>query len=313
MYFEYRSIADLNRILLERLSLVPRDIDLIVGIPRSGMLPANLIALYLNKPFTDIDSFLEGKIYASGERGRSVAAAMYKNILIVDDSVFSGNALAESKRKTAPVADKYTIRYAVMYATTDTKDEVDFYFEIIDGLRFFQWNLFHHRYILENCCCDIDGVLCVDPPVDDDGDGYLEYIRQAVPLYVPTVKIGTLVSCRLEKYRQPTVEWLEKHHIRYDRLVLLDLPDKKARQRWNRHAGYKAEVYARSGAFLFIESSLAQAQEIKRLSGKEVFCIENFSLLHNGKEKWRASLKRKVKRHLPAFVLSRYRDLKRSK
>lgn len=46
MYFEYRSIADLNRILLERLSLVPRDIDLIVGIPRSGMLPANFRLLF---------------------------------------------------------------------------------------------------------------------------------------------------------------------------------------------------------------------------------------------------------------------------
>ena len=36
-----------------------KNVDLVVGIPRSGMLPANLIAMYLNKPFTDINSFLE--------------------------------------------------------------------------------------------------------------------------------------------------------------------------------------------------------------------------------------------------------------
>ena len=43
----YRSISDLNNIILQRLSILPRDFDLIVGVPRSGMLPANLLALYL--------------------------------------------------------------------------------------------------------------------------------------------------------------------------------------------------------------------------------------------------------------------------
>lgn len=57
MYIEYRSIVDMNNIIVKNLQKLPHDIDLVVGIPRSGMLPANLIALYLNKPFTDIDSF----------------------------------------------------------------------------------------------------------------------------------------------------------------------------------------------------------------------------------------------------------------
>ncbi len=72
MYFEYRSIEDLNNAILTNLSLFQQQFDLIVGIPRSGMLPANLIALYLNKPFTDIDSFIEGRVYSSGERGSSL-------------------------------------------------------------------------------------------------------------------------------------------------------------------------------------------------------------------------------------------------
>ena len=45
----YRNIADLNNTILQRLHIIPRDFDLIVGVPRSGMLPANLLALYLNK------------------------------------------------------------------------------------------------------------------------------------------------------------------------------------------------------------------------------------------------------------------------
>ena len=36
----YRTISDLNQVILKRLHIIPRDIDLIVGIPRSGMFPA---------------------------------------------------------------------------------------------------------------------------------------------------------------------------------------------------------------------------------------------------------------------------------
>ena len=46
----YRSFADMNNDLVRNLARFPHDVDLIVGIPRSGMLPANLLALYLNKP-----------------------------------------------------------------------------------------------------------------------------------------------------------------------------------------------------------------------------------------------------------------------
>ena len=40
----YRNIKDLNEIILKRLYILPRNFDLIVGIPRSGMFPANLLA-----------------------------------------------------------------------------------------------------------------------------------------------------------------------------------------------------------------------------------------------------------------------------
>ena len=56
----YRTFSDLNELIIRRLYILPKDIDLIVGIPRSGMVPANLIALYLNKSLTDLDSFING-------------------------------------------------------------------------------------------------------------------------------------------------------------------------------------------------------------------------------------------------------------
>src|ERR1035437_7459269 len=93
----YRNISELNQIILKRLSILPRDFDLIVGIPRSGMLPANLLALYLSKPYTDIHSFVNGHIYKAGERGQFIDVKLFKKILIVDDSIASGSAMQKSK------------------------------------------------------------------------------------------------------------------------------------------------------------------------------------------------------------------------
>jgi hypothetical protein len=65
----YRSIATLNRQIVNWLDQLPSDLDLIVGIPRSGLLVANLLALHQNLPLTDIDGFLAGKIFYNGPRG----------------------------------------------------------------------------------------------------------------------------------------------------------------------------------------------------------------------------------------------------
>ena len=62
----YRSVADLNETLTSRLSVIPRDIDLVVGIPRSGMLAANLLALHLNLPVIDVEGFIEGRRLGCG-------------------------------------------------------------------------------------------------------------------------------------------------------------------------------------------------------------------------------------------------------
>ena len=40
----YRNIDDLNHCILQHLSILPRDFDLIVGVPRSGMFPAKEMA-----------------------------------------------------------------------------------------------------------------------------------------------------------------------------------------------------------------------------------------------------------------------------
>ena len=276
----YRNISDLNNIILKRLSIIPRDFDLIVGIPRSGMLPANLLALYLNRPYTDINSFLNGHIYKAGARGQFFDIKDFKKILVVDDSIASGSAMEKCKESLKHLSADFSISYCAIYVIPGKEKMVDFYFEVVPLPRYFQWNIMNHT-TLEKACFDIDGVLCVDPTPEqnDDGPIYLDFIINAPPLFIPGSKIGTIVTSRLEKYRKETETWLKNNHVKYNDLVMLDLPDKEARQRANSHAEHKANTYKSKPYVLFVESSFSQAMEINRITKKPVLCTENFEMI----------------------------------
>lgn len=278
----YKTISDLNKTILKYLYILPKDFDLIVGIPRSGMFPANLLALYLNRPVTDLGSFINGHIYKTGERGKFIDIKKFKKILIVDDSISSGSAMLTCKKELAELEKSYEIKYAAIYGITETKDLVDYIFEIIPLPRYFQWNILNHM-ILEKACVDIDGVLCVDPAPEqnDDGEEYKKFILTATPLYIPGAKIGTIVTSRLEKYRTETEEWLRKNNVKYDKLVMLDLPNMEARMKANCHSSHKAKEYKNTKYTLFIESSLNQAIEINSITQKPVLCTENFEMIFN--------------------------------
>jgi len=276
----YRNISDLNQIILKRLSIIPRDFDLIVGIPRSGMLPANLLALYLNKPYTDIHSFLNGHIYKAGARSQFFDIKDFKKILVVDDSIASGSAMEKCKESLKDLSANFSISYCAIYVIPGKEKLVDYYFEIVPLPRYFQWNILNHT-TLEKACFDIDGVLCVDPTEEqnDDGKIYMDFVLNAPPLFIPGSKIGTIVTSRLEKYRKETEKWLEDNHVKYNQLVMLDLPNKEARQKANSHAEHKAKTYMSKNYVLFIESSLSQAIEINRITKKPVLCTENFEMI----------------------------------
>jgi len=276
----YRTISDLNNIILKRIHILPRDFDLIVGIPRSGMLPANLLALYLNRPFTDINSFLNGHIYTSGARGRFFNIKEYHKILVVDDSVGSGAAIGKCKESLKNISNDFVIRYCAIYVVPGKEKLVDYYFELVPLPRYFQWNILNHT-VLEKACFDIDGVLCMDPTPEqnDDGEKYRDFILNAQPLFIPGSKIGALVTSRLEKSRKETEIWLETNQVKYNELIMLNLPDKAARIKANCHAEHKANTYISKPYILFVESDLNQALEINRLTKKPVLCTENFEMI----------------------------------
>jgi len=275
----YRSISDMNDAIVRNLHRLPRDIDLVVGVPRSGILAATLVSLAANIPMTDLDSFLAGKIYTSGVTKRRAAldrrANEMRRILVLDDSIHGGAAMSEARNRIAAAGIQGDFIFAAVFGLQPLHQETDIVLEVVPHPRMFQWNFMHHIF-LEQSCVDIDGVLCLDPTEaeNDDGPAYEKFLAEARPLHGPTRKIGWLVTSRLEKYRELTEAWLDKHDIRYDHLIMLDLPSKAERQRLGVHGGFKADFYRKSDAILFIESEHEQALKIAKLSGKPVLCVE---------------------------------------
>ena len=264
--------------------------DVIVGIPRSGLMVACIIALYLNKPVTDLDSFLDGKILEYGSTkstdGFVSSYSEIKRVLIVDDSTFSGNSITLAKKKVLNSQYSGECVFFAAYVTDTSKDNVDLYFSCINK-RIFEWN-YLQSYQLKYFCCDIDGVLCVDPKDEenDDGEAYVAFLRNAMPKLIPSAKVGYLVTCRLEKYRQYTEEWLQKHGVSYGKLIMLNLETAEQRRQLNNHSEFKAQTYkSLSDCSFFIESSPIQARKINYLSGKPVFCIENSIVYSESKMK----------------------------
>lgn len=276
---KYITLSDLSDLIRNNIQLIPHDIDLVVGVPRSGMIPAYMIALFLNKRVSDLNSFLNGHIVDAGERKKYIKESNIHKILVVDDSVQSGNAMIKAKSKLNSKFDNLDCIFFAPIVSTIGKEYVDLWIKIIDEDRIFEWNLFHHSFI-QRACLDIDGVLNVDPEIDDDGLKYEEFLLHAIPKFLPTVTIGTLVTCRLEKYRVQTEQWLKKYNIRYNQLIMLDLPNKSSRVAWGRHGEYKAECYMNNrNAIIFIESSKSQAEIIAKVSGKPVICVETNTLV----------------------------------
>ena len=323
---EFITFKKLNSDLIKNIHKLQQDIDLVVGIPRSGLILANMIAVYLNKPLTDLDSYLKGSIFKSGntkDLSHNVKTFDDVNkVLIVDDTVSSGRAIREAKHKITALHSGKKEIYLAAYVRSETKMEVDIFFEIIDEDRVFEWNYLHNT-LLENACLDIDGVLCLDPTIsqNDDDERYIDFILNATPKFIPSVKVGYIVTSRLEKYRSQTEYWLRKYNIDYKKLYMMNLESAEERRRLGNHASFKASIFKHlKTAKWFIESESDQAEAIAKITGKMVFCVENQKCYFPGmKEKMKSivyikqkSIKNRIKKVCPSIVLNvYYRHFKR--
>ena len=294
---KYVTLADLSQTIRKNFYKIPHDIDFVIGIPRSGMICASIISEFLNVPLIDIDSFCSGAKPTGGGRLRyynqlhADDADRKKKALVVDDTVFNGTSKIKARKQLEPFSDKHQFIVCAVYLEGPSDKYVDFYLEDVSmythNYRFpvlYEWNIFHHNEnIMKKCIYDIDGVLCVNPPNERNEEAYIDYIKNAIPLFTPTTMIGELLTYRLCKNREITVKWLEEHNIKYGKLNMFKAGTWDERNQTGisseemKGAYYKKQDWA----LLFVESDDWQAREIFRISGKPVFCVESNKLYTN--------------------------------
>ena len=274
-----RTVADMATSIANNLHRIDRSqFDCVVGIPRSGMIPASIIATSLQMPLASIDGYRAGIVH--GRSGRAERPG--RRVLLVDDSCNKGAAMA----RAVGMLPKGTIatRLAVYgpYQLADPAAVVDLSFEECRGPRIFAWNMWKHIR-LRRWAFDMDGVLCRDPEKheNDDGPAYERFLATAEPLFLPQREIGHIITSRLERYRAQTEAWLDRHHVKYETLTMMQLPSKRARMTAMKVEGGRGGWKARQIASLaerdfevemFIESCPKQSAIIARTSGLPVFC-----------------------------------------
>lgn len=267
----------MDRAIVQNLWKIDRSkFDVVVGIPRSGMIPASIIATYLQMPLATLEGYIAGIVH--GRSGRPTEAR--ERILLVDDTSNKGGAMARAVKLLNGKA-RHITRCAVFgpYQVPIPKHIIDVWFEDCHGPRGFAWNLWKHAR-LRRWAFDFDGVFCRDPTREenDDGPRYRRFLLNAEPLFLPTREIGHIITCRLEKYRPECEDWLARHGIQHSGLHMMQYETKAERMEHGGRGQWKAERLIETGADMMIESCPKQAKIIHRETGLPVWCIGTQSL-----------------------------------
>lgn len=282
---KYITIAELSNTIRDNIWKIPRDIDFIIGIPRSGMIAASIISSYLNVPLIDINAFIRGEKPAGGNRLRYFTEKhkQTNKVLVIDDTVFAGTSMNKVRQQLKNIKN-ITFIYSCVYLEGVGEKCIDLYLEDVrkytdkdNPIVLYEWNILqHNERIMEKCLYDIDGVLCVNPTDERKNEEYIEYIKNAIPLFIPRTKIGGIITYRLIKNQAITEEWLKKYGVTYNEITMFPGYTWEERNKSGiSPEKYKGDFYKKHDKYkLFVESDDYQAKRINEISEKPVYCVE---------------------------------------
>ena len=257
----------------EWIKTFPHNYDIIVGIPRSGLLVANLIAVKLGKPLTTPELLDKNRYWMSQRPKNSIEV---KRILLVDDAIYLGDSVEKNRQLVASINSDFSVTTASLIVDDASKNMVDLYYKAIPFPNMFEWNIMHVKR--GKLACDMDGVICEEcsPAIDSDEEQYRNWIKNARPYLIPAFEIDIIISNRLEKYRAITEEWLAGHGVRYKELLLWDIESKDEREgKW---AQNKIAHVLKTAPDIVWESSLGQASDIWNATRIPTLCIDEMIL-----------------------------------
>jgi adenine/guanine phosphoribosyltransferase-like PRPP-binding protein len=270
--FKFVSVDQASIWTLDWVKTFPVSFDLIVGVPRSGMFIASLIALKLGKGLTTPELLQRGQYWHSSVVNDRLPLDKDTHVLLVDDAVYSGNSMATAVKAIRSTNKDIRISKASLIIDKASKDKVDYYHKFVEPPRVYEFG----NGVL---AVDLDGVLCGDCPqnVDEDEKLYIEWLSNARPYLIPSFEIDAVVTSRLERYRNLTEEWLKKHRVRYRSLHMWDIDSKT--QRHGNFGAYKIKKLLHLKPDMYWESNWSLSKEIWEETRIPTLCIDRMTLL----------------------------------
>lgn len=246
----------------------------VLGIPRSGMIPASILSTVMSVPLYSISdgniSILNNASKAGGSRmSRWVNPSDDLPILVIDDTSFSGAAMINLR---SYLKDNYPDAKFLFTTVYHEPSIAQSYFGNDDLLNIInielkfphilEWNFFD-AHPTQFGMFDLDGVFCPDCSIEIDCDErkYINWMLNVEPFKNRIPKLFhpmAICTGRPEKYRAETEEWLSKHNIKYNKLFMWE-GTKAERDRNGRHrenvSEYKCNTWKNYVCDIFINHS----------------------------------------------------------
>lgn len=271
-WLTYADLCRDSKILARKLS--GRGIDGVVGIARSGVLPAAIVAQNLHVPLFVFSPKSSSVTYIGGGSRLEESFPSPDRLVLIDDTCASGQSLAYASNVTG------IGRGAVVYTTAAAAPRLFAYARILDLPHILEWNFWNSLYV--SCVTtDLDGVLCPDPTEEDvaDEERYRRWAENVQPWEGPRRSpVLAIISARPEWLRDITTRWLAKHGFKYKELILAP----EFTRDWRSQIDWKAKVLEEKRPLIYIESSreIADALRARVRSYVIILCIEE--ILYGG-------------------------------
>lgn len=279
------SLEELGRVTKEKLlPQLPRDISLVCGVARSGMIPASMLSTLLNLPLGSI-SQETGEISFLTHGTRKINKVLGK-VLVVEDTCYSGKSIASLKLKLG----RENHLYASSFIRPEITNFVDFYGELLSSPQLLEWNFWNSVVLRGGClntalrggiAADFDGILCENPTLAEEQDpvAFELWLKLAKPLAFPReVTLPLVITARLEKYRNKTLDWCDRWGIKVQNFIFF--PGSLEERKSTNIAQWKAAVFQESKHALYVESESYLARNMIKFTQKPVVCPKEGRVYH---------------------------------
>lgn len=254
------TLEDLARDTVSLCYELPPDIDLVVAVSRSGLLPGGVVAGMLHLPLWTVTARTDLVYPGHGYRMIGAGRGEPSHVLLIDDTAANGVEMRGCPEKVRAKWPGARITRCVVYCHPRVQREVDICYAIYPGMHYLLWN-WQNAGHGELAGFDFDGVLCHDPPHGDR------------PLFLPRRSpIPLIISGRHESSRGYCEEWLARHRVRYGQMVLRDWDFDREADESTQIGTWKGDILKGTNLNLFAESDPYQSEIINRISGKAVLC-----------------------------------------